>query len=344
MQALQSLQEQQATIIGALAPLLPLLQNIPLHIESARTNLAESLSKSLQSIQLTSLASVSQTRKRSNSSSSSSEPKRRRVAENGVLASHPSAVTGYMQLSTRVAASPIHSRNIRSSATRPHKVSALIGGQQSLSRTANRQPLAGLSYGAVPSSAPNDLKHPHPSDNLEPVPHPETPVIIPKTPLLKSGDPMAKFRQGYVPPASSKRIAERSPTVSITDAASVHQPSSPYISVAPATMTSRVQAPRTIDSKPQFKPAHIFSRTPAPASSVHGARIPGAMQPPSHHAPAQPARPNALVPIVASVPVVTAPATHVSEEHRPSPLPPSTLRQRRSPFVSPYCYSAIESN
>ncbi|KAE9406297.1 hypothetical protein BT96DRAFT_915526, partial [Gymnopus androsaceus JB14] len=284
MQALQSLQEQQATIIGALAPLLPLLQNIPLHIESARTNLAESLSKSLQ--------------KRSNSSSSSSEPKRRRVAENSASwLPIRLQLLGICSFPRELPLRRFILETSRSSATRPHK---------SLSRTANRQPLAGLSYGA----------HPHPSDNLEPVPHPETP----------SGDPMAKFRQGYVPPASSKRIAERSPTVSITDAASVHQPSSPYISVAPATMTSRVQAPRTIDSKPQFKPAHIFSRTPAPASSVHGARIPGAMQPP----------PNALVPIVASVPVVTAPATHVSEEHRPSPLPPSTLRQRRSPFADAF--------
>ncbi|GLB43390.1 hypothetical protein LshimejAT787_1302910 [Lyophyllum shimeji] len=44
--AIQSLQDQHATVLATLLPLLPLLQAIPLHIESARTKLADAIAKS----------------------------------------------------------------------------------------------------------------------------------------------------------------------------------------------------------------------------------------------------------------------------------------------------------
>lgn len=349
MQALQSLQEQQATIIGTIAPLVPLLQNIPLHIDSVRTNLTELLSKSTQSAsnhqRFTHLASVSQTRKRSISSSSSSDRKRRRVAENDPLASHVPAVARYMPLPTRPAASPTHSRNTQSSATRPRIISALIDPKQSLIRNANRQPLAELpvaKYRVIAPSTPNDPRH---SDNMKPAPNPETPVIIPKTPLLKSCDPIARFRQDYVPPMSSKHHAERSPTVSIVDAGSTHQASSPYLSVVPATMISRAtlkQVPFTVDSKLKFKSsAPIHSRTGAPASSAYtGIRKLGVMQPPPLHRRESNTTP-ALV--VAPVRIVNSPPTGPIDDHKPVSVPTasSALRQRRSPFVRPCCHSDI---
>lgn len=46
-QALQSLQDQHGTVLAALVPLLPLLQAIPLHIESARNSITDTLSKAL---------------------------------------------------------------------------------------------------------------------------------------------------------------------------------------------------------------------------------------------------------------------------------------------------------
>lgn len=341
MQALQSLQEQQATIIGTITPLLPLLQSIPLHIDSVRTSLTESLSKSLQSIQSTSnhqrfthLASVSQTRKRSNSSSSSSERKRRRVAE---MASHVPTVAKYMPLPTRAAASPTRSRDNQSSATRPRIISALIRPKQSLIRNANRQPLAELplaNYRVVSSS-----------DNAEPAPKSETPVIIPKTPLLKSCDPIARFRQDYVPSTSSKHLIERSPTVSIVDASSTHQPSSPYVSVVPATRISRAapkQVPYTTDPKPKFKTsAPIYSCTATPASSTYtGAHKLGVMQPPPHHHHESHTT-SAL--IAAPVHTINALTTRPIDDHKPAlvPVASSNLRQRRSPFVRPCCRSDI---
>ncbi|KAJ7600537.1 hypothetical protein C8J56DRAFT_11285 [Mycena floridula] len=44
-QALQNLQDQQATIIATLTPLLPLLQAVPLHIDAARSKISDSLQK-----------------------------------------------------------------------------------------------------------------------------------------------------------------------------------------------------------------------------------------------------------------------------------------------------------
>ncbi|RDB15829.1 hypothetical protein Hypma_003687 [Hypsizygus marmoreus] len=48
-QALQSLQDQQGTIVMALMPLLPLLQAIPLHIESAKNSITDTFKKSSRS-------------------------------------------------------------------------------------------------------------------------------------------------------------------------------------------------------------------------------------------------------------------------------------------------------
>ena len=47
-QALHTIQDQQGTIITALMPLLPLLQAIPLHIESARNTLKDTITSSLK--------------------------------------------------------------------------------------------------------------------------------------------------------------------------------------------------------------------------------------------------------------------------------------------------------
>ncbi|KAF8074718.1 hypothetical protein FPV67DRAFT_1474705 [Lyophyllum atratum] len=49
-QVLHSLQDQHGTVIAALMPLLPLLQAIPLHIESARNNLTDTITKSARSL------------------------------------------------------------------------------------------------------------------------------------------------------------------------------------------------------------------------------------------------------------------------------------------------------
>ncbi|KAJ4470117.1 hypothetical protein J3R30DRAFT_1226746 [Lentinula aciculospora] len=311
-QVLQSLQDRQSVIISALTPLLPLLQTIPPQIEAARNDLSVSLTN-FQSIYLNAISAHknlpyptlgSPSRKRSNTSSTAGR-KRRRVDENTVTYPLPTV------------------EDNTASSTRTQKAMAPCGRQQSQVQASYRLPLSELpltDYGA---------RH---------VSRPETPVIIPKTPLVRLSDPIARFRQGYVPPPP-RQITERSPTVSIADASSSHQPSSPCIPTTSALLVRGAQAPRTIDPKSKFKPI-----PPARDPSQKATRSPlcPSAQPVSF--------PRMHAPMAAQI--VSTPAPSANSEFTTalecrttnSGLAPPTLRQRRSPFVSSLSLCHMKSN
>ncbi|KAJ3730009.1 hypothetical protein DFJ43DRAFT_477617 [Lentinula guzmanii] len=210
--------------------------------------------------------------------------------------------------------------------------------KQSQIKATYRQPLAELpltNFCARPSSITN----PHgPADIPEHISYLETPVIIPRTPLLRSSDNIARFRQGYVQPPL-RQIIERSPTVSIADASSLHQPSSPQI--ATTSVSKLPGAPYTIDSRSEFKPAaHAFARAPAsthgPSQLLSATKIVPNAQNPGHLTSLTSTNAALSTPIEPTPALLADTSTTIIESKSTDPgtipLPPQTLRQRRSPF------------
>ncbi|KAF5353074.1 hypothetical protein D9758_008753 [Tetrapyrgos nigripes] len=168
-QVLQTIQEQQGTILTALLPLLPLLQAIPLHIESARNTINDSLSVSLKSIQITatppqkstglaipptlSVSRASNKRSRKETNSGSPTSKRRRVEENEVSggrhARQSSRVSTHHTHSSPLGRVSVTSSRHRNSAKSKSVLLASLKQKSSfLSRQdpkTPRRPLAGLS-------------------------------------------------------------------------------------------------------------------------------------------------------------------------------------------------------
>lgn len=250
------------------------------------------------------------------------------------LVEHPLRTVGRM---VAVTASPIQTRNLTTSFTRPHHIIANIERKQSQkAQITYRPPLAELplkNYRASPCPSSN---LPGQANILEHVPRPETPVIIPHTPSIKSSDLISQFRQGYVQPPL-KQVTERSPTVSISDASSSHLPSSPYVSTTAVQVGPRVQARRTVDPKSKFKPAiHVLA---------HASRLQNAV---TVHTPTRPTTFSKTNAALAAAPILFTPtplviasttdaepiSTNTNLELDIAPLAPPTLRQRRSPFVS----------
>ncbi|KAF5367807.1 hypothetical protein D9757_010329 [Collybiopsis confluens] len=260
-QVLQSLQDQQGIIIGALTPLLPLLQAVPMHIESARTNVTESLSKYMQSLQLTSFPThrnvpFTPGRKRSLSITSSTGRKKRRVDENGDTSG----------LSKAAGTTPNLSRTLLGSATRTHV------------SVAPRLPLAELplaKYGTVTSSSPYAAKQSMDIAKLSLSYVTDNQIPQSKVQILPSHTP-GNSRRGS--PALTSN-AGRSPTDSLLS----HQPPSvPQTESIRPSIIAQPKMPnilsKTTSSVPKFKQplppianSNTLSRaTPTPTPTRRG--------------------------------------------------------------------------
>ncbi|KAJ3838162.1 hypothetical protein F5878DRAFT_620266 [Lentinula raphanica] len=213
-----------------------------------------------------------------------------------------------------------------------------IGPNQLQGQTIHRQPLADLpltKFAAKPSFNTDPFR---PVDIPKHRPCPETPVIVPQTPMTDIDDSIARFRPGYIQPPP-RQLVERSPTASIADGSSLYQPSSPYSSTAFASRAPGIPMPRTIEAKSRFKPVgHKAIARAVPATARGSFRLQNATNP--NLTPARLPTTPAMA-LAATVPVSRSFATATNiDSVDPTPtdsslvttLAPSTLRQRRSPF------------
>ncbi|KAK0199253.1 hypothetical protein DFS33DRAFT_953626 [Desarmillaria ectypa] len=309
-QALQTIQDQQGTILSALMPLLPLLQAVPLHIETARNSIKETIVQSRRSELPSEKTSVT----RSSSPvrlvpceqrSPLSGRKRRRVDEN------TSCIPEDRQHHTLVAATRRSLTTHRSSLSKRRSTLLVPAQQQSSSAM-------GSSSTALSSLIGMSMRTPYVNATLDPK--------TPRRPLAEIAQytDQRAFRPSLKNQASSADTHDRmSPLRGRRP--SVFAPTSrpsrrPQIPVSALTPVSKSSVPDTaMASSTVLQPSHHLSEPPILPS-------------------AQPTVQNSTLCLPASINLNRRPTTSLQQVVRTTahtsifPAPPPTLRQRRSPF------------
>lgn len=311
-QALQAIQDQQGTILSALLPLLPLLQAVPLHIETARSSIKETIVQSRRSERTAGKAS--DTRSGSPAEldpceqrSPLSGRKRRRVDEN----------TSCISEDQRHLSLAGATRNSTHSSSLSKRKSTLLVPAQRQSSTA-----LGSSSTALSSLTGVGVRTPYVSTTLEP-----------RTPRR----PLAEIAQYNDQSALRPSLTKQATSVYIRDRASslrgrrpsVFAPTSrpsrlPELPISAPTPVSKSSGPDTgMPTGAVHRPAYLSGSPVLPHAQPTGQSI---CRLPAHVSPVTSITLSRRMTTSQQQVVRTTPHTNIF------PAPPPTLRQRRSPF------------
>ncbi|KAK0488662.1 hypothetical protein IW261DRAFT_1440863 [Armillaria novae-zelandiae] len=307
-QALQAIQDQQGTILSALLPLLPLLQAIPLHIETARSSIKETIIQSRRSERTS--GKIPDTRSSSpvgldpcEQRSPLSGRKRRRVDENTSCISKDQkhqSLAGATRNSTH------------SSSLSKRKSTLLVPAQ--------RQPSSALDSSSTVLSSLTGMGM-------------RTPYLEPRTPRR----PLAEIAQYNDQSALRPSLTKQVTSVDIRDRASSLRGRRPSV-FPPTSRPSRlphlpISAPTPV-SKSSEPDTGMTTGAVHRASYLSGSLILPHAQPTGQSICHLPARVSPVTSIALSRRTTTSQQQGVRTTPHTNifPAPPPTLRQRRSPF------------